>query len=349
MPYSTYTNTICKELANIMQEDENCGIKEFVDYTGQTPDLRIYLTKNANPDKVLKNLYKNTSLQTFYSINIILLDKGEKPRLFSLKEAMLAHLAHEEEVYKRSFKFDLNKIKNRIHIIEGLLKAISILDEVIALIKGASDTHNASLGLQQVFGFSETQAKAILDIKLARLAKLEINKLEKEKSDLEIERARIENILSHEELLKKEIEKGLHEVSEKFGDSRRTKILNIETENDEPTEIRSLLINLTNQNNIFVSEASSLYIQKRGGVGNKFKLNDGEYVISTSSAKTTDTILFFSQVGNFYHYQAGAIPIDEKLPIESLFLIKSYERICNFASFNSDNLKKNIFLMTFMN
>lgn len=346
MPYSTYTNTICKELANIMQEDENCGIKEFVDYTGQTPDLRIYLTKNANPDKVLRNLYKNTSLQTFYSINLVLLDKGEKPRLFSLKEAMLAHLAHEEEVYKRSFIFDLNKIKNRIHIIEGLLKAISILDEVIALIKGASDTHNASLGLQQVFGFSETQAKAILDIKLARLAKLEINKLEKEKSDLEIERARIENILSHEELLKKEIEKGLREVSEKFGDSRRTKILNIETENDEPTEIRSLLINLTNQNNIFVSEASSLYIQKRGGVGNKFKLNDGEYVISTSSAKTTDTILFFSQVGNFYHYQAGAIPIDEKLPIESLFLIKSYERICNFTSFNSDNLKKNIIFFT---
>ena len=117
MPYSTYTNTICKELANIMQEDENCGIKEFVDYTGQTPDLRIYLTKNANPDKVLKNLYKNTSLQTFYSINLILLDKGEKPRLFSLKEAMLAHLAHEEEVYRQGFIFDLNKIKNRLHII----------------------------------------------------------------------------------------------------------------------------------------------------------------------------------------------------------------------------------------
>ena len=212
MPYSTYTNTICKELANIMQEDENCGIKEFVDYTGQTPDLRIYLTKNANPDKVLKNLYKNTSLQTFYSINLILLDKGEKPRLFSLKEAMLAHLAHEEEVYRQGFIFDLNKIKNRIHIIEGLLKAISILDEIIALIKGAADTKNASLGLQKIFGFSERQAKAILDIKLARLAKLEINKLEKEKSDLEREKDRIENILYNEELLKKEIEKGTFDL-----------------------------------------------------------------------------------------------------------------------------------------
>lgn len=346
IPYSVYTNTICGELEKILEESDNPGIERFNDLTGSTPLIKIYLSKKANPDRVLRYLYKNTSLQYYYGINMTMLENGRFPKVFTWKGALEAHLTHEIEVYTQGFIFDLNKIKNRIHIIEGLLKAISILDEVIALIKGASDTHNASLGLQQVFGFSETQAKAILDIKLARLAKLEINKLEKEKSDLEIERARIENILSHEELLKKEIEKGLREVSEKFGDSRRTKILNIETENDEPTEIRSLLINLTNQNNIFVSEASSLYIQKRGGVGNKFKLNDGEYVISTSSAKTTDTILFFSQVGNFYHYQAGAIPIDEKLPIENLFLIKSYERICNFTSFNSDNLKKNIIFFT---
>lgn len=346
IPYSVYTNTICGELEKILEESDNPGIERFNDLTGSTPLIKIYLSKKANPDRVLRYLYKNTSLQYYYGINMTMLENGRFPKVFTWKGALEAHLTHEIEVYTQGFIFDLNKIKNRIHIIEGLLKAISILDKVIALIKGASDTHNASLGLQQVFGFSETQAKAILDIKLARLAKLEINKLEKEKSDLEIERARIENILSHEELLKKEIEKGLREVSEKFGDSRRTKILNIETENDEPTEIRSLLINLTNQNNIFVSEASSLYIQKRGGVGNKFKLNDGEYVISTSSAKTTDTILFFSQVGNFYHYQAGAIPIDEKLPIESLFLIKSYEKICNFTSFNSDNLKKNIIFFT---
>lgn len=346
IPYSVYTNTICGELEKILEESDNPGIERFNDLTGSTPLIKIYLSKKANPDRVLRYLYKNTSLQYYYGINMTMLENGRFPKVFTWKGALEAHLIHEIEVYTQGFIFDLNKIKSRIHIIEGLLKAISILDEVIALIKGASDTHNASLGLQQVFGFSEAQAKAILDIKLARLAKLEINKLEKEKSDLEIERARIENILSHEELLKKEIEKGLREVSEKFGDSRRTKILNIETENDEPTEIRSLLINLTNQNNIFVSEASSLYIQKRGGVGNKFKLNDGEYVISTSSAKTTDTILFFSQVGNFYHYQAGAIPIDEKLPIESLFLIKSYERICNFTSFNSDNLKKNIIFFT---
>lgn len=346
IPYSVYTNTICGELEKILESEENPGIDRFNDLTGSTPLIKIYLSRRANPDKVLKYLYKNTSLQYYYGINMTMLENGRYPKVFTWKEALQSYLNHEMSVYRQGFIFDLNKIKNRIHIIEGLLKAISILDEVIALIKGAADTRSASLGLQKIFGFSEEQAKAILDIKLARLAKLEINKLEKEKNDLEKERDRIENILHNEELLKKEIEKGLQETAKKFGDGRRTKILNIENQEDEPTEIRSLLINLTNQNNIFVSEISSLYSQRRGGVGNKFKLNDGEYVISTLSAESSDTVLFFSQVGNFYHYQAGAIPLEEKIPVETLFMIKSYEKIRAITSFNPKNSKKNIIFFT---
>lgn len=346
MPYSTYTNTICKELANIMQEDENCGIKEFVDYTGQTPDLRIYLTKNANPDKVLKNLYKNTSLQTFYSINLILLDKGEKPRLFSLKEAMLAHLAHEEEVYRQGFIFDLNKIKNRIHIIEGLLKAISILDEIIALIKGAADTKNASLGLQKIFGFSERQAKAILDIKLARLAKLEINKLEEEKSDLERERDRIENILYNEELLKKEIEKGLIEVMNKFGDERRTKILNIEGEDDEPKEVKTINVNITNQNNIYISESSSLYTQSRGSVGHKIKLDKGEFIVNSLNAENIDSVLLFTNFGNFFTIKVNDFPLEEKAYLGNYINLKEDEEVLTGLSLNKNKLKENLIFVT---
>lgn len=346
IPYSVYTNTICGELEKILESEENPGIDRFNDLTGSTPLIKIYLSRRANPDKVLKYLYKNTSLQYYYGINMTMLENGRYPKVFTWKEALQSYLNHEMSVYRQGFIFDLNKIKNRIHIIEGLLKAISILDEVIALIKGAADTRSASLGLQKIFGFSEEQAKAILDIKLARLAKLEINKLEKEKNDLEKERDRIENILHNEELLKKEIEKGLQETVKKFGDGRRTKILNIENQEDEPTEIRSLLINLTNQNNIFVSETSSLYSQRRGGVGNKFKLNDGEYVISTLSVESSDTILFFSQVGNFYHYQAGAIPLEEKIPVETLFMIKSFEYIRAITSFNPKNSKRNIIFFT---
>ena len=121
-------------------------------------------------------------------------------------------------------------------------------------------------------------------MKLARLAKLEAKKYIEEKEALLKEKEHIEEILDNEFLLKKEVEKGLKEVAEKFGDARRTKVLNIEKEDDEPIEVKNLLINITNQNNIFVSENSSLMIQRRGGVGSKFKLNKGEYVISTSTA-----------------------------------------------------------------
>lgn len=181
IPYSVYTNTICGELEKILESEENPGIDRFNDLTGSTPLIKIYLSRRANPDKVLKYLYKNTSLQYYYGINMTMLENGRYPKVFTWKEALQSYLNHEMSVYRQGFIFDLNKIKNRIHIIEGLLKAISILDEVIALIKGAADTRSASLGLQKIFGFSEEQAKAILDIKLARLAKLEINKLEKEK------------------------------------------------------------------------------------------------------------------------------------------------------------------------
>lgn len=346
LPYSTYTNTICKELAGIINEEPEVGIIDVEDYTGTEPDLRIYLKKTANPDKVLQYLYKNTSLENYFSINMTVLDKGIIPKVMGQRELFQAHLDHEELVYRRSFEFDLKKIKARIHIIEGLLKAYDVIDEVVQTIKTSASSAAANEALRNLLGIDEVQAKAILDLKLSKLSKLDINKLCNEKSDLENEAARIKAILNDINLLKKEIEKGLREVAEKFGYERRTKILNIENQEDEPMEVKSLLVNLTNQNNIFVSETSSLYSQRRGGVGNKFKLKDGEYVISTLSAESSDTILFFSQVGNFYHYQAGAIPLEEKIPVEALFMIKSYEKIRAITSFNPKNSKKNIIFFT---
>lgn len=346
LPYSTYTNTICKELVKLIEEDENCGIKEIVDYTGQKPDLRIYLTKKASPNKVLKLLYKNTSLQTFYSINLVLLDDGLYPKVFSLKEAMQAHINHELTVYHRGFEFDLRKIKDRLHIVEGILIALANIEEVIETIKKSSSTKEANQNLCKNFLLDEIQAKAILDMKLARLAKLEVKKYEEEKEELLKEKNRIEEILNNEFLLKKEVERGLREVAEKFGDARRTQILNIEKEEDEPIEVKNLLINLTNQGNIFVSENSSLLVQRRGGVGAKFKLNKGEYIVSTSTAETTDLILFFTNKGNFYHYVAGGLPIEEKIPVESLFTIKSWEKVTAMSSYNKNNSKENIIFFT---
>lgn len=346
IPYSVYTNTICGELEKILESDDNPGIDRFNDLTGSTPLIKIYLKRSANPDKILKYLYKNTSLQSYYGINITMLENGRFPRIFTWKEALQAHIDHEVIVYTQGFLFDLQKIKDRLHIIEGLLKAISIIDEVIALIKGAADTKNALRGLQQTFGFTEIQAKAILDIKLARLAHLEISKLEKEKKDLEQEKKRIEAILQDKDLLKKEIENGLRNVANKFGDERRTKILNISNENEEPTEIRQLILNFTNIGNIFISESSTLYTQKKGGVGTKFKLEKGEYVVSNRVGDNTDTVLFFSNRGNFYHLKMSELPVGEKIHTSGLISIHSYEEIRAATILSKKSEKKHIIFIT---
>ena len=301
IPYGTYTNTICGQLSEILESDENPGIERFNDLTGKTALIKIYLTKTANPDKVLKYLYKNTSLQSYYSINMTMLDKGKYPKVFSLKEAMMEFLAHQKDVYTRGFQFDLKKIIDRLFIIDGLIRAYNQIEEVIQTIKKSADSKSASVALQKLLSINERQAKAILDLKLARLSHLDIDKLLKEQSELEVEKAHIEAILADESLLKKEIEKGLREVMDKFGDDRRTQILNLSAdENDEPVEVKKYQVSLTNQNEIYVSEISSLYSQSRNTVGRKMKLADGEYITYSTSCMTGDVLLFFTRKGQMY-------------------------------------------------
>ena len=346
IPYGVYTNTICGQLEEIVNGEENPGIERFNDLTGTTPLIKIYLSKKANPDKVLRFLFKNTSLQHHYGINFTMLDNGRYPKVFTWKDMLQAHIDHERIVYRKGFEYDLNKIKNRIHIIDGLLICLASIEEVVKTIRNSISTSAASIALQKNFLLDEAQAKAVLDMKLSRLAHLEVQKLEKEKEDLQNKAAGIEKILNNEELFKEEIKKGWREVAQKFGDSRRTKILDIEKEDEEPTEIKTLIVNITNQNNMFVSEGSSLMVQRRGGVGNKFKLNKGEFIISTSVAETSDLILFFTNKGNVYPCAASSLPIDEKVSVEMLINIKSYENICALTSFNKNNSKRNIIFFT---
>lgn len=348
IPYSVYTNTICKELEAILEGEENPGIDRFNDLTGSKPLIKIYLNRKANPDRVLHYLYKNTSLQSHYGINMTMLEDGRFPKVFGWKEALQAHLDHEKEVYIRGYKFDLKKLSDRLHIVKGILIALARIEEVIQVIKQSTSTKQAKLNLQENFMLDDIQAQAILNMRLARLAHLEVKKFESERDDLLAQIGEIEKILASEELLKKEIEKGLVNVAKKFGDSRRTKILNLKEEDESatPTEVKSLLLHLTNQNNIFLSEVSSLYTQRRGGVGSKFKLNPGEYVISTNSLNSTDLVLFFTQVGKFYHHPASEMFLNEKIPVESLINIDPYEEVRAITAYNKKSEKQNIVFFT---
>lgn len=332
IPYMVYTETICKELEEIIDSEENPGIERFNDLTGEKPNLKIYLSKKANPDKVLKYLYKNTSLQSYYGINFTMLDNGRYPRVFGWKELLQAHIDHEKIVYRRGFEFDLRKILARIHIIEGLLKAYDAIDDVIHTIKSSASTTEASLKLRELLQIDEAQAKAILDLKLSKLSQLDISKLKEEKISLEVEGMRINKILHDETLLNDELINGWREVAEKFGDDRRTKIIQLsEGEDSEPIEQKQLSISFTNKDAIFVSETSTLYAQRRNGAGAKFKLDKDEYVVDTLIGSNTDTIMFFTSHGNYYHMRASDLAIGEKQYISSYINLLPYEHIVTSA------------------
>ena len=345
IPYGVYTNTICGQLEEIVNGEDNPGIERFNDLTGSTPLIKIYLTKKANPDKVLKYLYKNTFLQYHYGINFTMLDNGRFPRVFGWKEMLQSHIDHERIVYRRAFEFDLNKIKSRIHIIDGLLICMARIEEVIQTIRNSASSSAASIALQQNFLLDADQAKAVLDMKLSRLAHLEVKKLENERAELQLKAESIEKILNDEELFKEEIKKGWREVAAKFGDNRRTKILNISKEEEEPTEIRTLQVSLTNKNRIYTMESSTLYTQKKGTVGKKIKLDKNEYIMSTCLVQTDEEVLFFTQEGNYYHCPASKLMIDEIVHISNLFLFGE-EQFCNLCGVNKKNAKPFILFVT---
>ena len=346
LPFMLYTNTICKELEEIINSEENPGVERFNDLTGENVNLKIYLSKKANPDKVLKYLYKNTSLQTHYGINFTILEDGRFPKVYGWRELLQAHINHEKEIYRRGYEFDLRKIENRLHIIEGLLKVIENIDEVVHLIKTSESPAVAKKRLAEKYELDDEQTKAILDMKLSRLAHLEVEKLITEQEKLHTQKAIIVSILSTPELFNEELVKGWQEVADKFGDNRRTQILNILKDEEEPTEEQELLVNLSNQNNIYVTTTSTLYTQRRGGVGNKFKMSKGEYVIATASGTNLDTILLFSNNGNCFHLKASELPFEEVIPIESLVEIVANESIKQLVFLNKKKQKEHIVFFT---
>lgn len=347
IPYGVYTETIRGQLMEIIEGENNPGIERFLDQSGATPLIKIFIGKKSNPDRVIRYLYKNTALQYHYAINMIMLDNGKVPKVFGWREALQAHINHEIEVYTKSYQFDLRKIAARIHIVDGLLIALANIDEVVAIIKNAPSPAAAGLALRDKFLLDEIQTKHILDMKLSRLAKLEVKKLEDEKQKLEEEASRLRAILDDETLLKAEIEKGMRAVIAKYGDARRTKIVNLERDVDEePIEIRQLQISITNHGNVFATEISSLYTQRRGGVGNKFKMADGEYVIATQPVNSDEELLFFSHAGNVYHYKVSNIAIDQFLHVQQLAPVKDWERICAITSTHKKTDKPYILFFT---
>lgn len=343
-PYGVYTSTILKQLKEIAMSDENPGIVRPLDFSGTKANIEVEIDKKANVDKIIKYLYKNTSIQYHFPINLLMLDKGKEPKVFTWREALQAHLDHEKIVYRKAFEFDLSKLKVRKHILEGYAICLAHIEEVVQTIKNSLNANAAKSALISKYNLDDTQASAVLKITLSKLAHLEIEKIEKELKEVTAEVDRIEKILKDEKLLNAEIEKGLREVMNKYGDARRTQILNIGKEDEEVIEKKRLQISFTNKDALFAIESSTLYTQRRGGVGNKFKLDKDEYVTTSIIVDNTDELLFFTESGNVYRYKPSEIALNQKSYISNYITLSPNERVCALTSSNKS--KKYIIFIT---
>lgn len=343
LPYGVFTNTICKQLTKAIEENPDCGIVKFLDLTGIDPLIKITLTKGARIGKVKEFLYKNTALQSYFSVNMVMLKDGKVPQIFGLREALLEYLKHSKKVLKNKTQFELEKAQARLEIVEGYLKALSIIDEVVALIKSQANSSTACLALMNTYDFSERQAKAILDLKLNRLVNMEITKIQKEQAKLKEEISYYNLLLTNKEEFLKVIENNLLEVSKTYGDDRRTIITNI-SEEAPIIEEKAIIAYISNSGAIIAKEIGELTVQRRRTVGAKVKFsNRNDHIWKTISGKTTEQVLVFTNLGKSYSLALSEIPLNEEIYIHQLLDLKDNEYVTNILSY--DNAKKYLYVI----
>ncbi len=348
IPYGTYVDTILEQLTELINSGELVGIAKILDLSTKKAKIKVVLEKNVNPNKIISQLFKKTSLENTFTINMVMLDNGCFPKVFGWREALLAHIDHEIACKKRMYEWEIEKILARINIIDGLLLAIANIDEVVSLIKTSTRKSEAKDKLIERFGFNEEQADAILKMPLSRIANLEIQSLKDEKEKIIGEKAGFEKILNSKELLYKEIEAGMRNVAKKFGDERRTRLLDLDfsskDEDAEPIEKKELLIYYTNLGNIHTVESSTLVKTKRGGKGSKIKLAENEVITKTISDDNFSSLLVFSNKGKMYSVSIDELPINAKINVAQLFSFEVGEKATTITSITRQKAEYFVFV-----
>ena len=351
VPYGVYTSTIISQIKNCVEDGSLIGIKKIDDLSTKKANIKIILEKGINVTKFIKQLYKLTSIQDSYTINMVMLDRGTTPKVFGWREALQAHLNHEIDVRTKIHEFEIRKIDARINIIDGMLLAIANIDEVVKLIKSSKNKAESKTKLIERFGFNEPQVEAILKMTLSRLTNLEIQSFKDEKEKLLDDRAYHTSVLESKELLYKEIESGLREVANKFGHDRRTKLMNLDykkkDDNDvELVEKKELLIYYTNHNNIYTQESTTLITTRRGRKGSKIKLGKNEVIVQTINDNNLSELLAFTNTGKMYSTYTSELPINAKINCSQLFELEDNEYITTLTTMERKEKAKYLIFVT---
>jgi len=324
-----------ERIASLVREDKIKSISDLRDESDRDGmSIVIELKRTAQPRKVLFQLYKYTALQSTFGAQMLALIDDE-PRLLSLKQSLTLYIDHRLNILQRRTQFELNKAEARAHILDGLLIALTNLDEVIKTIRKSADTDSAKISLIERFNLTEIQAQAILDMQLKRLAALERQKIENEHKELVDKIKYLKRLLKSEKKQLKIIKDDLAELVNKFGDERRTDIAPDAAQDIDEEDLvpdRPILISITERGYIKRVMALTYRSQKRGGIGVKgHSMRDEDEIMSLIPARTLDTVLFFSDRGKVYSSKAYRIPeasrISRGLPIVNVLNIDPNEKI----------------------
>ena len=311
LPYQVNKRQLIKNIADQVKDKRIDGISDLRDETDRNGmRMVIELKKDANPQVVLNNLFKQTALQSNFSIIMLaLVDNQKQPKILSLRQILDEYLKYQEEVLTRRTQYDLRKAQERAHLLEGLLIAQDNIDEVIHIIRSSYD--NAKQNLMERFNLDDVQAQAICDMRLIALQGLNREKLEAEYKELEEKIAYYQELLSDETKLRGVLREELVQIRDKFGDDRKTVIQDIEDEIDieDLIEEETCAFTLSNHGYIKRMPVDTYRTQSRGGRGvNAQNLKEEDYVKSLNIASTHDYILFFTDMGKVHLRKGYQIP-----------------------------------------
>ena len=311
IPFRVNKSNLIVSIAELVQEKKLEGIKGLRDES--TKDIRIVvdLKPSAHPEKVLNYIYKNTQLESNFNFNMVALVDGV-PQTLSLKSILTEFIGHRKEVVKRRSVYDLRKAEEREHILLGLKKALDKIDRVITVIRGSKNSQIAKLNLMKEFKFSDLQATAILEMKLAKLAGLERKAVEDELAEKQKFIAEMKDLLSSPKKILKIIEGELKEIREKYADERRTKIVKggvKEISDEDLVPEKETMLVLTAGGYVKCTDPSEYHAQKRGGVGViDLETKEEDFVTMLVSGSTHSNLLFFTNLGKVYQMKMYDIP-----------------------------------------
>ena len=313
VPYQLNKKDFVEKIAALVTDKVVVGVADIRDESNKEGvRVVVELKRDAFPKKILNQLYKLTPLQTTFAYNMIALtDRGMQPKLMNLKEMLIAFMDHRKEVTTRRVQFELDQAEARKHILEGLAKAISIIDQIIATIRASKNREEGIPTLMEKFDFSDKQATAIWEMQLGKLSGLEIEKIENELQEKIAMIADFKDILAKPERVAKIISDELAEIKEKYGDERKTEVHPGAVGEFNPTDTipnEDMVVTLSKNGYIKRIKASSFRTQRRGGKGIAMAVKDEDEMQVILSTKNHNKLLFFTNTGRVFELPAYEIP-----------------------------------------